>query len=348
MERLHSEQPRPKPPGASRRQAVSTSREEWVTTAPLAPEEPLPIVVKPAMDGVRLKDWSASHRDRIDALLRTHGGILFRDFDIASDVEFEDFMRGLYGELLEYSYRSTPRQQVSGRIYTSTEYPADQSIPFHNEMSYTRQWPMKIAFFCVTPAKHGGETPIADSRRVFASVPPAIRERFAERQVLYVRNYGEGLDLTWQNVFQTEQPSDVEKYCRTAGIDFEWLEGGRLRTRQVCQAVARHPATGEMVWFNQAHLFHISSLPPETRQSLLDTFDERDLPRNTYYGDGSAIELEALDAIRAAYDEHSVTFAWQPGDIVLLDNMLTAHARRPFVGPRKIVVGMAESMEAAQ
>jgi len=316
--------------------------------SPLVAGEPLPLLVRPAVDGVRLKDWSATHRDRIEHLLLTHGGMLFRGFDIGSDAEFEDFMRALYGELLEYSYRSTPRQQVSGRIYTSTEYPADQSIPFHNEMSYTRQWPMKIAFCCVTPARQGGETPIADSRRVLASIPAAITERFIEKQVLYVRNYGEGLDLSWQNVFQTDDPTDVERFCRTAGIEFEWIGLGRLRTRQVCQAVAQHPKTGETVWFNQAHLFHISSLPAVARETLLSTFDERDLPRNTYYGDGSPIEPGALDAIRAAYDEHAVAFPWEAGDIVLLDNMLTAHARRPFVGPRKIVVGMAESMEGVQ
>jgi len=49
--------------------------------------------------------------------------------------EFEQFIQAISGELIEYSYRSTPRSQVSGNIYTSTEYPADQSIPLHNEMA---------------------------------------------------------------------------------------------------------------------------------------------------------------------------------------------------------------------
>ena len=33
---------------------------------------------------------------------------------------------------------------------------------------------------------------------------------------------------------------------------------------------------------------------------------------------------------------------WQEGDIALLDNMLTAHARDPYSGPRKIVVAMGQ------
>jgi len=139
------------------------------------------------------------------------------------------------------------------------------------------------------------------------------------------------VDLTWQNVFQTENKSDVEAFCRSAGIEAEWLDKNRLRTRQVCQAVAKHPRTGDMVWFNQAHLFHISSLKPEIRESLLSVFGERDLPRNAYYGDGTAIEDSVLDEIREAYRAEQVIFPWSQGDLLMLDNMLTAHGRSPFV-----------------
>jgi alpha-ketoglutarate-dependent taurine dioxygenase len=37
-----------------------------------------------------------------------------------------------------------------------------------------------------------------------------------------------------------------------------------------------------------------------------------------------------------------VKFAWQRGDIMLLDNVLTAHARNPFVGERKLLVAMGD------
>ena len=117
---------------------------------------------------------------------------------------------------------------------------------------------------------------------------------------------------------------------------------GELRTRQTCQAVAVHPVTGDNVWFNQAHLFHISNLQAEVRESLLDIVDEEDLPRNVYYGDGSAIEDEVLAQIRAVLDECAISFPWQEGDVLMLDNMLSAHARSPFEGPRKVIVAMAE------
>jgi alpha-ketoglutarate-dependent taurine dioxygenase len=333
--------------GAVRRQAVSVSQEDLIKLGQLAPDQPLPLLVQPAVDGVDLRSWLQTNWQALAPRLSQHGGMLFRNFAVKSVAEFEELIRAVSGELLEYSYRSTPRSQVSGRIYTSTEYPADQAIPMHNEMAYTRSWPMKIWFYALKTAEQGGETPIADSRRVFERLDPAIRERFAQKGVLYVRNYGKGIDLPWQEVFQTEDKAEVEAYCRSAGIEYTWIENDRLRTRQVCQGVARHPTSGEMVWFNQAHLFHVTSLQEEVREALLASFQEEELPRNTYYGDGAPIEAAVLDEIRRVYDEEMVVFPWQEGDILLLDNMLAAHGRMPFVGSRKTVVGMAELMQGA-
>jgi alpha-ketoglutarate-dependent taurine dioxygenase len=332
-------QPPNKKLGPIGRRAVAS---EIVEISPLTTGQTLPSLVRPAVDGVSLDTWLAHQRTRWEELLHTQGALLFRGFGVRTREDLEELATAASGGLMDYTYRSTPRSAVGGRVYTSTEYPADQSIPMHNEMSYTTSWPLRIWFFCDQPSEQGGETPLADSRRVWARLDPALRRRFAEKNVLYVRNYGAGLDLTWENVFQTTDRTLVESFCRDAGIELEWKEGNRLRTRQRCQAVARHPATGETVWFNQAHLFHRSSLPPEVLAALLDNMAEEDLPRDTFYGDGTPIELSVLEEIRGVYAEESVTFPWQKGDVLMVDNMLVAHGRRPFSGPRKILVAMAE------
>jgi alpha-ketoglutarate-dependent taurine dioxygenase len=46
------------------------------------------------------------------------------------------------------------------------------------------------------------------------------------------------------------------------------------------------------------------------------------------------------------YREAAVCFAWQKGDLLMVDNMLVAHGRAPFTGPRRILVAMAEKIEA--
>ncbi len=325
-----------------KRKSITVSSENLVTTNLLEPNQQLPLVIEPAVNDVNLVNWASSNRDWIERQLIQYGGLLFRNFQINTHSEFANFMQAVAGELIEYSYRSTPRTQVNGKIYTSTEYPPDRSIPLHHEMAYSLNWPMKIAFFCVKAAEQGGETPIADSRKVFQRIDPKIKERFIQKKIMYVRNYGQGIDLPWETVFQTNNKAEVEAYCQSADIDFAWLDGNKLRTRQVCQAVATHPQTGDLIWFNQAHLFHISSLKAEVYQSLLAILNAEELPRNAYYGDGSEIETSVLAEIQAIYEQEIVTFSWQAGDILLLDNMLVAHGRKPFTGARKVLVGMAE------
>jgi alpha-ketoglutarate-dependent taurine dioxygenase len=336
--------PKPLPkPGAIARKAVNLSgADDLVRTADLVPGREIPVKIEPALEGVRLARWAESHCDRIEGLLRRRGAVLFRGFGPLALEEFQEVVRRTSGELLTYTYRSTPRREVSGRIYTSTEYPAHQWIPMHNEMSYTRRWPLRIGFFCAQPSARGGETPIADSRRVYQRLDPALRERFEAQGVLYVRNYGSGLDVSWQEVFQTDDRAEAEEFCRQNGIEAEWRAGDRLRTRQVCQATARHPGTGEPVWFNQAHLFHVSSLEPAVREALQAQLDPADLPRNTYYGDGSPIEDGTLEEIREVFRQEMVLFPWQTDDILLLDNVLVAHGRAPFEGARRVLVAMAQ------
>jgi alpha-ketoglutarate-dependent taurine dioxygenase len=163
-----------------------------------------------------------------------------------------------------------------------------------------------------------------------------------EKKVMYVRNYGDRFDLRWQQVFQTESKAEVNEFCSRAGIECEWRERDRLRTRQRCQAVAAHPLTGEMVWFNQVHLFHVSNLESSIGASLLEEFREEELPRHAYHADGSQLDASMLDEIRSVYSAEAFSFPWKQGDILLLDNMLAAHGRTPFVGQRKVLVGMCE------
>lgn len=328
--------------GTAQRKSITVSESALIKVQPLKPNQLLPLVIEPMVDGLDLITWTRNNRLFIESQLPKYGGILFRNFKIKGIEVFEQFAKATSdGKLLPYQDGSSPRTLVKDNVYTSTDYPADQTIFLHSELSYANTWPLKVYFHCVKPAEQGGETPIADIRKVCDRIPVQIRDRFLQKQVMYVRNFGGGLGLPWQKAFQTSDKTVVEAYCHENGIEMEWKEGDKLQTRQIRPAVVSHPKTGETVWFNHAAFFHVSTLEPKVRQALLD-FSEIELPYNTYYGDGSPIEPEALEEIRSAYRQETVMFPWQAGDILMLDNMLTAHGRTPFVGSRKVVVGMAE------
>lgn len=328
-----------------RRREVDSSGQDWVRFEELRPGLHLPVVARPTLPDVDLAAWARAHRARVDEHVHRHGAVLFRGFDVVTPEAMDRAIQALADAALPYEERSSPRSQVQGHIYTSTDHPPAERIYLHNEQSYNLTFPLRLFFACVTPAPQGGETPLADSRRVFQRLPAALRARFLEQGYMYVRNFGHQLGLSWQTAFQTEDRAEVEAYCRRNGIDFEWREGNRLRTRQVRRAAGLHPVTGAPVWFNHATFFHVSTLPAHVGSVLLAELGEDGLPNNTYYGDGSPIEPATLETLRAAYEAEQVAFPWERGDLLVVDNMLAAHARSPFSGPRKVLAGMARPFD---
>jgi len=302
-------------------------------------EAELPLIVE-CSGAEDVTDWIQEHPDYEDRLLR-HGAVLFRGYGVTSAESFRDVARAFAPELLDYVYRSTPRTALGDGIYTASEYPNTADIPQHNENSYQREWPLLLVFGCLRAATRGGDTPLARTRRVTERIGPRVMDAFATRGIMYIRNYGSVLDLPWQTAFQTDDRRAVEDYCAREGIDVEWTGPDSLRTRQVCHAIAAHPRTGERLWFNQARLFHVSSLDQRTRDSMLAVLRHEDLPRHACFGDGAPIPETTLDHIRDAYAAETITFGWKTGDVLVVDNMLVSHGRTSFAGPRNVAVAMA-------
>lgn len=322
------------------------SASQAVHTSTLIEGSLLPLVVTPSAADVDLSDWVQSNREQVNQWVVEHGGVLFRSFGINSPDKFRSVMRAGCNELMIYKERSSPRTLVQEHVYTSTDYPADQGIFPHNEHSYANRFPMRIAFCCVVSAISGGETPIVDCRRVTARIPPSIRSSFQRRGGwMYVRTLSDEIGLSWQTVYQTSERNLVEEYCRQNDTQWEWKSNNRLRTSQVRPVTARHPQTGEEIWFNHATFFNVNTLPEMLRDFLLQQFAVEDLPNNTYYGDGTPIEADTLRTLQQAYLTARISFPWERGDVLLLDNMLTAHGRSPFEGDREVLVIMGDPIE---
>ena len=317
-----------------------------MNTSDLIPGSNFPLLVTPGQSGSTpesLVEWLARPQHEWKELLRSHGGLVFRGFDLGSAEVLERLIRALGSDPLSYVGGNSPRTKVGDKAYTSTEFPADQRISMHNELSYASSWPAWIMFLCVTPPASGGATPMACSRRMLDLLPQDLVARFEEKGLMYLQTLPgrPGFGRTWQETFETTDPAIVEEHLGASGTEFEWVSRGRLKIRYRRNAIERHAVTNERVWFNQADQWHPSQLQPQLREVLQKVVEPQDFPHNVVFGDGSPISDEDAGTIRQVYWDSSISFPWQRGDLMLLDNMLVAHGRDAFQGPRKILVAMA-------
>ena len=329
-----------------RRTQVATT--QLIETAFLpGKEEQTPLIVTPAVENVDLAEWCAANKDELDGYLDRYGAIVFKGFGLESATDFERTAAAVSPELFA-EYGDLPQESTTERIYHSTPYPADKTILFHNESSHLPQWPLRQFFFCVIPAADRGQTPLLDCRRYLRRLDPELRASSPRRGSCTSGTSRKASTCRGRTSSTPTDQAEVERTCSEAGMGCEWTANGGLRISQVSPAVAVHPRTGEKLFFNQIQLHHVSCLDEETRSALGQLFAEEDMPRNVYFGDGTPIPDEVVAGIGELYEELCVEPPWAAGDMIVLDNMLVAHARRPFSGERKILVAMAEMVDGKQ
>jgi alpha-ketoglutarate-dependent taurine dioxygenase len=311
-----------------------------VRLSTLTPRALFPARLEPIAPGLDPVAWAQANRAALDALLLRHGAILFRGFALPDPQRFERFAEALEPTGLFGSYGDLPKKEGGRNTYRSTPYPERQMILYHNESSHLDRWPRKQWFFAEQVAPVGGCTPIVDGRAMLRALPPDLVAALEARGLLYVRTFTPRLDVDWRDFFKTDDRAEVAARCAAGGIGLRWLDPETPQTRTRGPAVIRHPLTGERVFFNQMQLHHPACLDPEVREDLLDLFGIDRFPRNVLFGDGETIPDATMAVIGNAYEACAVRFVWETGDTVMVDNMLTAHARDPYEGPRRVVVAM--------
>lgn len=312
-----------------------------IRTRALLAGRDFPLLIEPGAPDLDPVGWAHNARDLIDTLLCQHGGLLFRGFALDDAKAFEAFAEAIHPGLFG-GYGDLPKKEGGRNIYRSTPYPEREMILFHNESSHLPRSPRKQWFFCEQPSPVGGATPIVDCRELYRRLPAELAERFERKGLLYVRTFTERLDVNWREFFKTGSRAEVEALCQASGTELRWLANDELQTRTRCPAVIRHPLSGERSFFNQIQLHHTFSLEPQVREDLLRMVGEERMPRQVFFGDGSPIDDATMALLGRLYEDCAVRFEWQRGDVVMLDNLLAAHARDPFEGPRKIVVAMGD------
>jgi alpha-ketoglutarate-dependent taurine dioxygenase len=279
--------------------------------------------------------------DQLRQTLTERKALVFRGFGVTPDT-LEPVLDLLVPHRLPYVHGNSPRTRVGSNLYISTEYPPRFTISMHNELSYARRWPAKLAFYCEKAAEHGGATPVLDGELWLSSIDAQVRDAFAGG-IRYIQNLhdGYGFGKSWQDTFETDDRTAVEDYLQDADAEWEWRPEG-IRVTQYRYATVKHPVTGTEVWFNQADQWHPAGLGDETASELYDILEPDEFPQYVQFADGTAIPDEYIKHIQDRGLAAAVDVDWRSGDVLLIDNVLTAHGRRPFEGTRRVLVAMSD------
>lgn len=291
--------------------------------------------------------WAAEHRDAVRAVVAEHGSVLVRGLGLADQAGTAAVLRRLGAGLMSEREAFASRRTYADGVYSSSKWPPHQPMCMHHELSYTLEFPGLMLFACLTAPDAGGATALADAPTVLGALPTDLVERFLRDGWLLTRNYNEEIGASLTDAFGSEDRGAVESYCRAAAIEFEWQPDGGLRTWQRRSAVVRHPVTGRRCWFNQIAFLNEWTLAPEIREYLVDVYGPDGLPFNTRYGDGAPIGEDTVQLLNEVYQSHTVREPWQAGDLMLVDNVRTAHSREPYEGPREVLVAMADAVRLA-
>jgi hypothetical protein len=305
-----------------------------------SPRVPPSIALFEVSSGETADIVSAIAADVRGALTET-GAALVRGFAALSVSEFADVAVALIDEVVTDNGEHEP-VDPSGTVQVPVAFSPDRKLLWHNENSFNCRWPQTLVFSPTVVATTGGRTPLTDSRRLLEVLDPGIVARFRDHGIAYVRRFGNGIGLPWQRVLGTESRTAAEKRAAADGVELAWGPGETLATRAVRPAVIDHPLTGESAFFAQPAHWHPACLDDETREALVDVFGPDNLPRDCRFGDGSVIPDSMMHDVLAAYASIEQSFEWVAGDVLAIDNVLSAHARDPYTGPRRLLVAMGD------
>ncbi len=327
-------------------------KESWINT------EKLPLVIEPTetMSLEETLQLITRHKEELKKKLLESGGILFRNFPFSNEKEFAKLISTIdEGKFIDYIGGDSPRIKIHEGVYTSTEAPPSIKIPLHNELSFVKQYPKRIYFYCHIAPSQNGETTIADARKVYKTVDNRIKKTFIDKGIKYTSNYFYKSQLmnlinslqpshkSWIDVFETEHRDIVEQKCLENEFTYKWNQNQWLQISQNRPAVISHPITKENVWFNQAHLYDFNpKLLGWWRYLGAKLLYCRKHMRlhEVAYGDDSKISRDSLYHLLETLEANTIYFPWKTGDILMLDNVLSMHGRATFTGKRRIFAAM--------
>lgn len=277
----------------------------------------------------------AASRTAVKKALAQHGFALLRGTCVADAAAFSSAVAAL-GIVTADRYGELPTESGREGVFHTTEYPPDKSIFFHSEASHLARAPRILAFACIEPAARGGTTPLSDNARALAALPRDIVYSLKSEGLRYERSFVPGLDVSWESFFGTDDRTQAAARAQAEELALDWNNDGVLRAVAHRRAILTLDGAPPCL-FQQIALHHPAFLDLELRDVLADVCGGA-MPRNVALGSGTPLPDAWAIAIHDAQCRAAFTFAWEAGDILVVDNVRMSHARSPFEGPRRHLV----------
>jgi alpha-ketoglutarate-dependent taurine dioxygenase len=288
----------------------------------------------------QVSSWVQENLAKLKSELVQHGAILFRGFPLVSDHDFDVFIQffGLKNFTYTDSLSNAVRRNRTERVFTANEAPPHIAIYLHHEMAQTPIYPSALFFFCEHAAALGGATPLCRSDallRQLEELVPEFVEACEAKGVKYTNTMPDEEDLqsgqgrSWRSTLNAPDKAAAEEKLRSLGYEWQWSPENNLRVTTPVLPAVRTLDDGRRVFFNQ----------------LIAAFqgwqDKRNVAQKSIcFGDGSAIDPQAMATAIELAEGLSYNMAWQTGDVALVDNSLVMHGRRPFEGERRVLASL--------
>ena len=286
-------------------------------------------------------NWIRANKIELLKKLEIHGALLLRGFPLHSAEDFDSCLKALNLENFTYaeSLSNAVRNNKTERVFTANEAPPDVEIFLHHEMAQTPIYPTKLIFFCEKASEEGGATPLCQSDKLLdllvKNVPTFVSD-LEKKGVQYKNVMPASVDLksgqgrSWRDTLGVNSQEEAEVRLASLGYGWEWLDCQNLRVTTPVLSAIRKLANGRKVFFNQ----------------LIAAYrgwkDSRNEGKNTIlYGDGTNIPDAAMQVVFELSESITFDHRWREGDIVLVDNFLVMHGRRPYQGTRKVLASLS-------
>mmetsp|Transcript_61524 Transcript_61524/g.179817 ORF Transcript_61524/g.179817 Transcript_61524/m.179817 type:complete len:418 (+) Transcript_61524:68-1321(+) len=304
----------------------------------------------------------------LDALLAKHlprfGAVVVKGLRLASPAGFAQLMHSTNMTLVDYVGGVTSRPVVAPKVTPASSEAPHVSMEPHMDNPYWPVPPERLVFWVQSPAQVGGQALLTDSRQVLRQLQETSPEVLAELQRRHVRyehfypdkSVNGPVITSWQDALaagcSASEGCNATKVAEDTmcerGFGFEWVPNG-LKRWELVPPVRSHPTTGEETWANMLTAMHCTVFDNHLEYPEYNRWpDERSkpctmrgqMPYHTTYGDGGEVPVASLHAVRQAQWDNSVSFDFEAGDLLAIDNFFAMHGRFSFEPPRELFLVM--------